>query len=154
MDNKKVEQTIRNYLPQVIHMSLATTDGTKPWVCEVHYAVDDGLNFYFRSRPSRRHSLEIAKNPNVAGSMVTQHHLAQGVRGVYFEGTAELLENVDENHIAYKSYADRFGRGPEIIEEAKQEDGHKFYKITPTDFYLFDSYETVPGQKFHLAWNK
>lgn len=84
-------------------MSLATSNNNKPWVCEVHYAYDDQLNLYFRSKPSRRHSQEIATNPHVAGSIVIQHKLGEKPRGVYFEGIAELLTGVDENHVAYKN---------------------------------------------------
>ncbi|HLZ15367.1 MAG TPA: hypothetical protein VKQ34_05305 [Candidatus Saccharimonadales bacterium] len=37
-----IEQIIRDYLPDVVHMSLATCKDNKPWVCEVHFAYDDG----------------------------------------------------------------------------------------------------------------
>ncbi len=42
MDN--LEQIIREYIPQIVHMSLATTADSKPWVCEVHFAYDDAPN--------------------------------------------------------------------------------------------------------------
>jgi uncharacterized protein YhbP (UPF0306 family) len=147
-----IEKTIREYLPGVIHMSLATCADGKPWVCEVHYSYDEDLNIYFRSMPSRRHSQEIAANPNVAGNIVEQHGMTDKPRGVYFEGAAELLTEVDENHIAYKVCNERFGLGPKLLEEAAKEDGHKFYKITVSDFYLFDSRESRPSQKYHLPW--
>jgi nitroimidazol reductase NimA-like FMN-containing flavoprotein (pyridoxamine 5'-phosphate oxidase superfamily) len=67
-----VEQIIRDYLPNVIHLSLATCVDNKPRVCEVHYVYDD-LNLYFRSKLSRRHSQEIFHNPYVAGNIVEQH---------------------------------------------------------------------------------
>lgn len=147
-----VEQAIRDYLPDVIHMSLATCADGKPWVCEVHFAYDEDLNIYFRSTPSRRHSQEIAQNPNVAGNIVMQHRLTDKPRGVYFEGTAEDLQGVDENHIAYKSINGRLSLGPKILEEARLEDGHKFYKIRVSDYYLFDVRESSPAQKYHLPW--
>lgn len=147
-----IEKLIREYLPDVIHMSLGTCAGNKPWVCEVHYVYDEQLNLYFRSKPSRRHSQEIAVNPNVAGNIVTQHAVGERPRGVYFEGTAELLPGVNEDHVAYKLYCERLGTGPKILEEAAQEDGHKFYKINVSDFYVFDTRESVPSQKYHLPW--
>jgi uncharacterized protein YhbP (UPF0306 family) len=151
LDN--IENVIREYLPQVEHMSLATVgeDG-RPWVCEVHFFYDDDLNLYFRSRPDRRHSQEIAGNPNVAGDIVKQHDGPAGVRAVYFEGTAEALANVDENHVAYQSHAKRFGATPAILEDALKDNGHSFYKITVSDFYVFDSLESKPSQKYHLPW--
>lgn len=149
-----IEKTIRDYLPQIIHMSLATCVNNKPWICEVHYVFDNELNFYFRSTPQRRHSEEIKSNPQVAGNIITQHLLGQKVRGVYFEGKAELLENVDEGHVAYKLYCKRFDTDSEILEEAKKETGHKFYKITVDTFYLFDSRESSPSKKYELKWKK
>jgi uncharacterized protein YhbP (UPF0306 family) len=151
-NNMDVEQVIRNYLPQMIHMSLATSANNKPWICEVHYVFDAELNLYFRSTLQRRHSQEIAANPQVAGNIVTQHSLGQKPQGVYFEGKAELLENVDENHLAYKLYSERFGLGTKILEEARQETGHKFYKITVHTFYLFDARESSPSKKYELKW--
>jgi uncharacterized protein YhbP (UPF0306 family) len=147
-----VEAVIRDYLPEVIHMSLATSVIDKPWVCEVHYVFDHDLNLYFRSTLNRRHSKEIEQNPNVAGNIVKQHFVGQKPRGVYFEGNAELLLDVDENHIAYKLYCERFGTNQSILEQAKEETGHKFYKISVSKFYLFDSLESNPSQKYELVW--
>lgn len=143
-----IEQTIRGYLPQIIHMSLATCVNNKPWVCEVHYVYDEDLNLYFRSRPQSRHSEEIAANSSVAGNIVKQHGLGEKPRGVYFEGTAEELTEVDANHIAYKLYCERFSTNESILEDAKSENGHRFYKITTTKFYLFDAVESTPSQKY------
>lgn len=149
-----VEKIIREYLVEVIHLSLATCRDNKPWVCEVHYVFDDTLNLYFRSTPTRRHSKEIAENPNVAGDIVKQHREGEKPRGVYFEGIAEMLENVDENHVAYKRYCERFGTDKVILEEAQTENGHKFYKITVNTFFLFDSKESNPSQRYELDWTK
>lgn len=151
-ENTDIEQVVRGYLPDIIHMSLATCKEGKPWVCEVHYVYDDELNIYFFSKPSRRHSQEIAENPNVAGNMVTQHQVGEKPRGIYFEGRAELLNGVDENHVAYKKYCERLNAGPWLLEEMKKEDGHQFYKITVSDFYVFDARESSPSQKYHLPW--
>lgn len=147
-----VEQTIREYLPEVAHLSLATSSGDQPWVCEVHFVYDDDLNLYFVSKPSRRHSREIAENPQVAGNIVKAHGARDKVRGVYFEGTAELLTDVDEGHVAFKLYGQRFGAGPGLLEEVKQPDGHKFYQITVKTYYVFDNQESNPSQKYELPW--
>lgn len=148
------EKTIRKYLPQVIHLSLATCANNRPWVSELHFAYDDDLNLYFRSKPSRRHSQEIEANPNVAGNIIEQHGLEDKVRGVYFEGRAEMLENVEETDQAYQQIAKRFGKDPEMLDEAKNNDGHKFYKITVTDYYVFDARGKGPSKKLHLKWKE
>lgn len=152
MNDTEVEQTIRTYLPQVVHMSLGTCRGGKPWVCEVHFVFDDDLNLYFRSLIQPRHSQEIADNPSVAGNIVTQHFLHQKVRGVYYEGRAEQLSDIDTTHPVYQLFRDRLSLGPKIIEDASQAGGPKFYKITVSDYYLFDTYTSNPGQKYQLAW--
>lgn len=140
-----VEQAIRDYLPNVIHMSLATCRDNKPWVCEVHFVYDDDLNLYWRSLPDRRHSQEIAANPNVAGNIVEQHGQGEKPRGLYFEGTAEQLSGLTENSLEYKLFVDRFGLGPEILDGP-----HMFYKAVVSDWYVFDARESNPSQKYHL----
>ncbi len=147
-----IEKTIREYLPRVEHMSLATTRDNKPWICEVHYVFDAELNFYFRSKVEGRHSKEIQDNPHVAGNIIEQHSKGQKPRGVYFEGRAELLQNIDEDSAIYKLFCERFGLNKKILEDAMTEDGHKFYKITVDTFYLFDARDSKPSQKYELSW--
>jgi uncharacterized protein YhbP (UPF0306 family) len=147
-----VEKTIRDYLPNVIHMSLATTKDNRPWVCEVHFAYDDSLNLYFRSLKSRRHSQEIAANPNVAGNIVKQHGMGEKPFGVYFEGKATLLEPGDEQQKAFEAIKSRLKLGDDILEQAQDENGHQFYKIAVGTFYVFAVVDSK-GQKFELQWN-
>ena len=154
MTESNVEKIIREYLSCVIHLSLATSIDNKPWICEVHFVFDADLNLYFRSKTDQRHSHEIAHNNRVAGNIVEQHAVGQRVRGVYFEGIAELLENVDENHPAYTLYCERFQTDTAILEEAKEKDGHQFYRISVETFYLFDERESSPSQKYELPWSR
>ena len=148
-----IEKIIRDYLPQIVHMSLATTKGNKPWVCEVHFAYDDDLNLYFRSLTSRRHSQEIAENPSVAGNIVKQHALSEYPLGVYFEGTAQHLEPGDEQNKAFACINDRLKAGDGILEEAKRPDGHQFYKISVDTWYVFGKLDDEGGKKYELKWN-
>jgi len=141
-----VEKAIRDYLPGMLHMSLATCVDNKPWVCEVHFVYDDDLNLYWRSTPDRRHSQEIVRNPNVAGNIVEQHGADMKPRGLYFEGTAEQLSGLTEASPEYKLFADRLGLGPDILDNP-----HGFYKLTVADWYVFDARESKPSQKYHLG---
>ena len=126
-------------------MSLATCGDNKPWVCEVHFVYDDDLNIYWRSLPDRRHSQEIAANPNVAGNIVEQHRQGEQPRGLYFEGTAERLSGLTEESPEYQLFVQRFGLGPEILDNP-----HMFYKATISDWYVFDARESSPSQKYRL----
>lgn len=149
-----VEKIVREYLPDVIHMSLASCKDSKPWVCEVHYAYDEDLNVYFFSTPSSRHSLEIAGNASVAGSVVRQHQLGEPRAGVYFEGTAKELGPGQEQDKALACYVERLSRSKEdLLKETKQPDGHQFYKITVANWYVFGKLEGDKTQKYQLVWN-
>ncbi|HSX35621.1 MAG TPA: pyridoxamine 5'-phosphate oxidase family protein [Patescibacteria group bacterium] len=147
-----VEKVIREYLPQVIHMSLGTSKDNKPWVCEVHFAWDDDLNVYFRSLTSRRHSQEIAENPNVAGNVVKQHQPGEYPLGVYFEGTAQKLDAGPEQQKAFECIDKRFQLGDKILEDAKNPEGHQFYKITVVNWYVFGKLDDEGGKKYKLPW--
>jgi uncharacterized protein YhbP (UPF0306 family) len=148
-----VEKNIREYLPQVVHMSLGTSKDNKPWVCEVHFAYDDDLNVYFRSLPTRRHSQEIAQNPHVAGNIVRQHALGEMPRGVYFEGTARMLQPGAEQDKAAACIQARLQPPNDIVQDAQNPDGHQFYKIDVETFYIFGKFEER-AQKYELAWHR
>jgi hypothetical protein len=120
----------------------------------VHFAYDDELCLYFRSKPSRRHSLEIAANPQVAGNIVKQYELGEPVVGLYFEGTAELLAGVNNTSPAFIALQ-QLGLKEEALSEAENDpDGHKFYKITVKNWYAFGRFGADHGQKLKLEWNK
>ena len=153
MDDKQIEQIIRDYLPQIIHMSVATVEGGKPWVFEVHYGFDDDLNLYWMSSQKVRHSQEVAKNANVSGNIVVQHFLGQLARGVAFEGQVEVIEGIDEDHPAYKAYANRFAdRADKVLSAYANPEGARIYKVHVSDYYLIDGLRTGSPEKHHLKW--
>jgi uncharacterized protein YhbP (UPF0306 family) len=148
-----IEKVIRDYLPTVVHMSLATTRDDKPWVCEVHFATDEDLNIYFRSLTSRRHSQEVATNPNVAGNIVRQHQLGEYPLGVYFEGTAHKLEAGEEQQKANQCIKEKLKIEADLLAQASNPDEHQFYKIAVTNWYVFGKLEADKGgQKYKLEW--
>jgi uncharacterized protein YhbP (UPF0306 family) len=148
-----VESAVREYIEKTVHMSLATVSSDAPWVCEVHFAYDDNLNLYFRSLKSRRHSQEIASNPKVAGNIIDKYGLGDLVVGVYFEGTASLLEAGDEQNLAADCLKKRLQIQDDIVAEAADETGHQFYKITAANWYVFGRFGGTSGQKHKLEWN-
>jgi len=151
--NVDVEKIVREYVDKSIHMSLATSANNKPWVCEVHFTYDENLNIYWRSKTARRHSQEIASNASVAGNIVKQHELGEYPHAIYFEGMAELIEDESQYQSLYELFKKR-GIGDEgIIEDAKKEDGHKFYKVTVKNWYAFGKFGGDSGQKYQLEWN-
>lgn len=150
MNDEQVEQKIREYLPQIIHMSLATVKDNKPWVCEVHFSYDDELNLYFISSSKTRHAQELIANSQVAGNIVVQHHRDQKVRCVDFEGTAEMLDGASADE-AYGAYVARNGESEHLLNEIKKDGDTRFFKITVNDYFMFDSYGDGRA-KYHLPW--
>lgn len=148
-----IEQVIREYLPNVVHMSLATTKDNQPWVCEVHFAYDDELNIYFRSLPSRRHSQEIAENAHVAGNIVRQHKLGEYPLGVYFEGSAQMLPAGNDQTRAVTLLKERLQIPVDILEESNDPANAQFYKVTVGSWYVFGKLDGKSGQKYKLEWN-
>ena len=154
MENAEIERIIREYIDQVVHMSLGTCVDNKPWVCEVHFAVDDELNIYFRSVKNSRHGQEILQNPHVAGNIITQHFKNQKIRGVYYEGTAEVLTDLTEDHPGVQATTARFGAQSAIQAVKPEDDKPHYFKITVKNWYLFDTYGPAPVGKYHLPWKQ
>lgn len=152
MADMDIEEAIREYLANVIHMSLGTSADNKPWVCEVHFAFDSELNLYFCSFPMTRHCQEINQNPHVSGAITMQHGMGEKPLGIYFEGRAEELELQEENDGGFRAYTGRFPERVDFDEEYKTLKGARLYKITVSDFYMFDARDSKPPKKHHLPW--
>jgi uncharacterized protein YhbP (UPF0306 family) len=146
-----IEQIIRENIDKSLHMSLATVSGNKPWVCEVHFVYDNDLNLYWRSEESRRHSQEIAANPHVAGNIVHQHASGEMPLGIYFEGQAELLKDLEEQQKVFPLFAERQGVKESALEDAQRPDGTKFYKANVQNWYAFGRFGDKV-QKLELEW--
>lgn len=153
MKHEEIEALIREYIDQVIHMSLATVKDNRPWVCEVHFYYDKELNLYFTSSRNSRHAQELIENPFVAGNIVTQHFKNQKVRCVEFEGMAEMLNGEEAEATAYKAYVARFGESEGLLNEIRKDGEARCFKITVKDFFLFDSYNGERS-KNHLPWSR
>ena len=148
-----IETIIREYIDKSVHMSLGTSRDNRPWVCELHFAYDDNLNLYFRSLASRRHSQEIAANPRVAGNIVGQHQLGEVPHGIYFEGTAARITDDAARQQVFPHFQSRLGSKEKIIDEARRDDGHQFYKVTVETWYAFGKFDGESVDKYELAWN-
>jgi uncharacterized protein YhbP (UPF0306 family) len=149
-----IEHVIRENIGRTVHLSLGTVSDNMPWVVEVHFAYDDKLNLYFRSLRSRRHSQDIEHNPHVAGDIIDKFAVGEPVTGVYFEGTAQMLEKGDEQRKAFELLRDRIKIGEAEFEDAQHEDGRQFYKITVANWYAFARINDQPEQKYTLEWNR
>jgi uncharacterized protein YhbP (UPF0306 family) len=147
-----VDTLVREYLKEAKLMQIATVKDGKPWVASVWYANDDKLNLYFISRKTRRHSLELKDNTNVAGTIVKPHTIGSGekVRGLQFEGIASECTNADLE-TASTLYLQKYPTAEKIpLETLRKPDFiAAFYIIKPKMFVLFDevNYPDDPRQE-------
>jgi len=146
-----VEATVREYIDKTVHMSLGTSRDNKPWVSEVHFAYDEDLNLYFCSMKDSRHCLEIEANPCVAGNIVKQHDLTESPHGIYFEGTAALMDSPSERDI--ERYCSQLKRDAAELAAKLKEGGRGMYKITVNNWYTFGKFGGNENAKNQLVWN-
>jgi uncharacterized protein YhbP (UPF0306 family) len=135
-----IKELIREYLSQAKLMQIATSINNQPWVCSVWFAADEDLNIYWFSSETRRHSLEVARNKHVAGTIVLPQTPKDPPRGLQFQGTAQLIEDQPTIDKAILLYQDRIF-SKDIIMELMNDNTkpHRFYILKPIQFILFDA---------------
>lgn len=147
MDVKKL---IEEYLAEARLLQVATMVNDQPWVCTVYFAHDPQLNLYWLSKPNRRHSKELAKNPHAAGAIVLPHTPGDKVRGLQLQGTVEEITEPAKLHREFKHYGERFKTMDELPKIISGENKHHLYKLKPTLIVLFDevNFPDQPRQEF------
>ena len=150
---------LREYIDAGKLMQVATVNSdSKPWVVNVWYAQTPGLELIFTSNVARLHSGHIKENQAVAGSIIAIELKGLGLqdaRGVTFSGTGRECSG-GELEEAYETYAARWGKARELFPLSQIESGAspmRMYKITPTQFILFDE-ENFPKEpkRVILRW--
>lgn len=139
-NEEKIKDLIKDYLKEAKMMQLATSVNDQPWVCNVWFAYDEDLNIYWFSSENRRHSKEVMNNQKVAAAIVLPLTPKDPPRGLQLQGMAEVLTKQGDIDKAISVYKGRIF-DQETIDELMQDEEkpHKFYKITPTQFVLFDA---------------
>lgn len=139
MNIPDLKKLIQDYLKEARLMQLATAIDNQPWVCSVWFAADKDLNIYWFSSTIRRHSSEVVKNQKVAAAIVLPQTPEDPPRGLQLQGTAELLTDQKDIDKAISVYAGRVFPKEKIFEFMKSKTHpHRFYRIQPTQFVLFD----------------
>ncbi len=131
-----MDHDIKSLIKQVLEkgylMSLGTQDEGGVWVCDVIYIFDEDLNIYWMSKPDRRHSEALFKNPQVAGT-ITVSGQGENNLGIQFEGLAEKIEGARFD-LAKKHYAKRKKPEPKESEDILR--GSSWYTLKPKKIEL------------------
>lgn len=127
-----IKKLIKEVLEKGYLMSLATVDDEGVWVADVIYIFDDDFNIHWMSKPNRRHSLAIEKNPKVAGT-ITVSGQGEDNMGIQFEGLAEKIEG-QRYDLAVKHFFKR--KKPMPKEKDNVLLGSLWYVLKPTKIEL------------------
>lgn len=138
MTLQKTKMLINTYLAETKTMQLATVgEGGKPWICNVYFVADVDKNIYWLSEPTRRHSKEIAENPNVAISIAVKTDMP--VIGLQADGTARHIGDLKTIKNVMIKYIKKYGVGKEFYMKAVKGIGkHRVYKMSVSKFSLLD----------------
>jgi len=150
----KLKKMILDYLKEAKLLQIATAKNNKPWVATLWYVHDSKFNLYFISRRSRRHSLELMRNPDVAGAITKTHIIGSGekVRGLQFEGKAEECHGATLKE-ASKLYLSKYPRAVKIpLEKLQDPNFTATYVVHPRTFVLFDevNFPKEPRQEIKI----
>lgn len=132
-----VRELILKHLGSVKTLQLATSRDNKPWISNVHFVHDDEGNVYWLSTEERRHSKEIADNPQVAVSIVVKSDMP--VIGIQASGVAEKVSDLVTIGRIMPGYVKKHGTGKDFYKRALAGiNDHKLYRMTPEFISLFD----------------
>ncbi|MDD9911928.1 MAG: pyridoxamine 5'-phosphate oxidase family protein [Alphaproteobacteria bacterium] len=132
----------RQCLQDVKLMQLATCQDNKPWLCNVWFVADGEDTIYWMSRKIRRHSEDIAANPQASCTFHKWFEGGFGEKGqaLVMAGKAEL---VPEEKVAdvYDLYTGRHPHLKNVQSKEKfqtAEEPHFLYQLTPDEIVWFD----------------
>lgn len=121
--DEQLEQLTKQVLEQGYLLSLGTLDVDGVWVADVIYTFDDDFTIYWMSKDDRRHSLAIAQNPEVAGTITLTTGPDTTEAGLQLSGRAEQVTDIPRSSI------DIFLRKRQK-NELTVPDGHFWYKLS------------------------
>lgn len=146
MDSK---QLAKEYLHKINIMQLATSKNDQPWVCTVHFYADDNLNLWWSSRTDRRHSEQIAGNPQASATVLVHENTPEEdyVIAVTATGKAELVKDIPEK--IKQAYITKLDRPVHLTPPANMQE---FYRLKPESIIVFDTknFPQSPRQEFNL----
>lgn len=134
---EKAVRLVKQYLSDGRAIQLATSVNDIPWISTVYYVVDEKLNIYWLSYPTRRHSQDIAVNPNVALTLVVKQDIP--VIGVQAQGVAMEIKRASTVIKVMALYIKKYGAGKDFYKNfTLKKNKHSLYQFAPSKFVLFD----------------
>ncbi|MET0522411.1 MAG: pyridoxamine 5'-phosphate oxidase family protein [Jiangellaceae bacterium] len=127
------------------YMTIATADaGGSPWATPVWFAPEAYTDFFWLSRPSTRHSTNIADRPEVGLVVFDSTVPINQGQAVYVEAAAEQVPPADlEAAVAVFSARSVAGGGrPWEVADVVEPSSFRLYRARAAAHYVLDDHDT------------
>jgi hypothetical protein len=121
------------------YMTLATADGEGlPWATPVWYAPEPDLSLLWISRPEARHSVNLARRPELGIAIFDSRQPAGTGHGVYMAATAtEVGDDELEGAVSvFSERSQRQGAGPLDGADVRPPAEHRLYRATAHEVFI------------------
>jgi uncharacterized protein YhbP (UPF0306 family) len=151
---KDLKTLIYEYLKTQRLMQVATY-GEHPWIANIFYVHDEDLNLYFVSKKTEKHSIDIAKNPNVSVAIADSHQLLHlPLKGIQLYGTCESVNIINKlewmfkiwNRLIAEEKEDKLSNPKEFLENGFA----NVYKIKPKKIQYYNTEIFNKPEKFRV----
>lgn len=122
-------ETARRIVAANNYLTLATADRDgRPWASPVYYTPEGGTDFYWVSRPTSRHSRNIAERPEVAIVIYDTTVPIGAAEAVYLTARAERVDDAGLDRAAEIFRGRRPELAPFTADRLRAPDGLRLYR--------------------------
>ena len=150
-----LEATI-NMLKSNRYLTMATTDGTRPWAAPLAYVTDINLDLYYYSATASRHQTDILHNPVVALAIFNSTLSSDDVDGLQLVGRVTELQESELPDVISLYFRESFP-DPEVrkrwerpVADFLAPTPQRFYKIELLAVYKLDLDETAVDKRITI----
>jgi nitroimidazol reductase NimA-like FMN-containing flavoprotein (pyridoxamine 5'-phosphate oxidase superfamily) len=143
-DDQHLATLARNIIDANQYLTLATADDAgRPWASPVWFAHENYTKFYWVSRPTARHSMNITRRATVSAVIFDSTVPAGQGQAVYLEAMAEELTGPDRGlAIAIFSRRSRaVGLADWHQADISAPAPHRIYRATASASYVLDAFD-------------
>jgi len=141
-DQKMMQESVASILEATKLCSMATSNGTVPYINTAYFAYTNDLKIYFLSQPTLQHSLNLANNPAISLTVFdSSQPFASHLQGLQIFGECILTARQIER-FAFDLYTKRFpkllGKVPSFEDYERGVIKSRFYEINTHSIKIFD----------------
>lgn len=136
IDEKNLQQRIRDLIIQHRIMTIGIADDDGPWTIPVFYA-QEGFDLIFVSNPNSRHGRAAENSPHWAATIYSPHSEWRKVQGLQMEGKVTPVEDGPKLTNARKRYTDKFPFTGVFFSQQEKLPEPLRAKVTDVRFYRY-----------------